>query len=303
MKKIMLDTDIGTDVDDAVALALCLGSPEIELAGVTVVAGDVDTRAQIALRMLEAAERSDIQVALGARDPLIGESRFAWGGWEGKGVLEHFTNPLKPVEVPAWRHLTDRVAESPGEITVVPVGPLTNIALAIGTAPSFRENVREIVMMGGNGRFGREAWKTPVREYNVGSDAEAARIVFESGIPITMVTLDVTLEVTIERAMVARLRKTGRPLAKMVADQLEVYLDTHRRERTFMHDPLAIALLVDPTLCRTEAMRVQVETRGEFTYGMTVCSGVQKTDSNAEVCVSVDAERFERFLCERLLAE
>ena len=291
-KSIILDTDIGTDVDDAVALALCLGSPEIELAGVSVVAGDVDTRAQIALRMLQAAKRNDVPVALGAREPLIGEPRFAWGGWEGKGVLERFTDRLEPVLEPAWRLLADRVAESPGEITVVPVGPLSNIALAIRTAPSFRANVKEIVMLGGNGRLGREAWKTPVREYNVGSDAEAARIVFESGIPITMVGLDVTLEVCIERAMVTRLRETGKPLAKMVADQLEIYLDTHRRDRTFMHDPLAVALLVDPTLCRTEPMRVQVETRGEFAYGMTVCSGAPKTDSNAEVCVTVDAERF-----------
>jgi purine nucleosidase len=303
MKKIILDTDPGTDVDDAVALALCLQSPEIDLAGVTIVAGDVDTRGQIALRMLEAAGRTDIPVALGAREPLIGESRFAWGGWEGKGILERFDDALSADVRPAWKFLAERTAESPGELTVVPIGPLTNIALAIRAFPAFRKNVKEIVLMGGNGRFGPEAWKTPVREYNVGSDAEAARIVFESGIPITMVTLDVTLQVTIERAMVSKLRGTGNPLSKTVADQLEIYLDAHGRQKTFMHDPLAVALLVDPALCRRERMLVRVETRGEFTSGMTVCTEVPEKDSNAGVCVSVDAERFEGFLCGRLLGE
>jgi len=301
MKKILLDTDIGTDVDDAVALALCLQSPEIDLAGVTIVAGDVDTRGQIALRMREAAWRSDIPVALGAREPIIGESRFAWGGWEGKGIVDRFDETLRPDTTPAWELLGKRTAESPGEFTVVPIGPLTNIALAIKTFPAFRENVKMIALMGGNGRFGPEAWNTPVREYNIGSDAEAARIVFESGIPITMVTLDVTLQVKIQRAMVSKLRDTGATLAKTVADQLEIYLDAHRRDWTFMHDPLAVALLVDPTLCRREKMLVSVETQGEFTSGMTVCSGVPETDSNAEVCVSVDPERFEEFLCARLL--
>jgi purine nucleosidase len=304
MTSIILDTDIGTDVDDACALALCLRSPEIDLLGVTVVAGDVDLRGQIALRMLEVAGRSDVPVSLGAGVPIIGESRFAWGGYEGKGVVDRFSDSLDPFPVPAWRFISERVLESPGKITVVPIGPLTNIALAIRAFPRFVEAVKAIVLMGGNGRFGHEPWKTPVREYNVGSDAEAARIVFESGIPITMIGLDVTLQVTIPREMVGKLRGKGDPLGVMVADQLEIYLDTHGRQRTYMHDPLAIAYLIDGTLCRMERMQVNVETRGEFTRGMTVCTQPPgEGRGNAEVCVAVDAPRFEELLCARLLTD
>lgn len=302
MAKIILDTDIGTDVDDACALALCLRTSEIDLVGVTVVAGDVDHRGQIALRMLETVGRPDVPVALGARNPLIGESHFAWGGWEGKGVVDRFPDTLAPTPVPAWRFLAEKVLGSPGEITVIPVGPLTNIALAIKAFPEFCEAVKEMVVMGGNARLGPEPWKTPVREYNVGSDPEASRIVFESGIPLTMVGLDVTFQVSIPREMVTRLRERGDPLGVMVADQLEIYLDVHGRERTYMHDPLAIAYFMDRSLCRAEEMQVHIETRGEFTRGMTVCTQPPgEGQGNAKVCVSVDAQRFEELLCMRLL--
>lgn len=304
MTRILLDTDIGTDVDDACALALCLQSPEIELLGISIVSGDVETRGQIALRMLEAAGRRDVPVALGAREPILGPSRFGWFGYEGKGVLERFPGRLAPASVPAWQLLGERILAHPGAVTLVPIGPLTNVALALKWFPEIRGALREIVMMGGNARVGPEAWKTPVWEYNVGSDPEASRIVFESGVPITMVGLDVTLQVQIGRGLIPKLRENGKPLGRMVADQLEIYLDTHRRDQTFMHDPLAVALLLDRTLCRTERMQVSIETRGEFTRGMTVCTAPPgDAKGNADVCVTVDAAGFEEFLSRRLLGE
>lgn len=301
MTLVLLDTDIGTDIDDACALAFALRSPEIDLLGVTIVSGDVDTRAGIALRMLEAAGRPKIPVSLGAREPLFKGSRFAWAGYEGKGSLDLFPGSLTPSATPAWQFTADSAAEKPHQVVLVPIGPLTNVALAIQAFPRLRETVKEIVLMGGNARSVAGAWKTPVGEYNVAADPEAARIVFDSGIPITMVGLDVTLKVRIRREMVGKLRDTGDPLARIVAEQLSVYLDTHRRDETYMHDPLAIARLVDPTLCRTEDMDVRVETRGECTRGMTVCTQPAEGGGNARVCLDVDAGRFEELLCRRLL--
>ncbi len=301
MPKIILDTDIGSDVDDALALGLAVRSPEVDLVAVTTVYGDVALRARMARKLLDLAGRADVPVCAGVRLPLLRNRPVYWAGHEGQGLLgpEDADLPFDP------RHAVDLMVETVlanrGEITLVPIGPLTNVAAALTLEPALAEHLKEIVLMGGVVRAG-DSLGLPWVEHNIRCDPEAAQIVFNSGARITMVPLDVTTRVTIDRAGLARIQAAESPFALAIADQLARYPRFRDRGATFTHDPLAVATAFDRSFCRIEPLRVDVETKGEHTAGATVAVRPGAQPANADVCVAVDSERFQRFLVERLAA-
>ncbi|NPV09068.1 MAG: nucleoside hydrolase [Anaerolineae bacterium] len=298
---VWLDTDIGTDVDDAVALALALRSPEIELVGVSTVYGDVDLRSRMVLKLLQLAGRGDIPVYSGASQPLMRERAVYWGGWEGEGLLGEEDRSLAPRQEHAVLALTRAANDRPGEISLATIGPMTNVSLAFALDPELAGKLRRLVVMGGVARTGPQGLGLPIAEHNLACDPEAASLCFRSGAEMAMVGLDVTTQVWVDRTGMERIRRSGGPLGQAVAGQLERYLAIRKRERTMMHDPLALSYLIRPEFLELVPAEVQIETRSELASGAT---WVRRTDeSRTRVAVGVDARGFEAFLLERLSRE
>jgi len=305
IRRVILDTDIGTDVDDACALALALRSPEIRLEAVTVVYGDVELRARIVRKLLAIAgpKYADVPVGKGVGQPLLGKRPVYWAGHEGQGILGPDEPPMPPDTPHAVDLIVSTVLDNPGEITLLSIGPLTNLATAVVREPTLSHRVKEVILMGGVVRLG-DSLSFPWAEHNIRCDPEAAHIVFSAGWPITMVGLDVTLQVTIQREQLRRLSAVDSPLNRAVVDQLDRYMTNCGRNFTYLHDPLALAVAIDPSLVRLVPMHVDVETRGEFTSGATVACLPSKSDPrsepNANVAVAVDVNRFLEFFFGRL---
>jgi inosine-uridine nucleoside N-ribohydrolase len=299
--KIVIDCDPGHD--DAIAILLALASPEVELVGVTAVAGNqtLDKTTRNALVTLEVGGRSDIPVAAGAEAPLRRELRTAAHvhgetGLDGPELLE-------PQAQPAREHAVDFLAEKIDRGTVlVPTAPLTNIALLLERHPEIHERIERIVWMGG--AIG-EGNITPAAEFNAFVDPEAAALVFASGIPITMIGLDVTHKALFTRVHVEQLREAGRA-GRFVAELSDFFQRFHERSYGFdgspIHDAMAVAHVIDPTLVTTRRVNVAVETRSELCDGRTVVDlrGVTGRPENADVGVDVDAGRFLELLVSRL---
>jgi len=303
--KAILDTDIGGDVDDALALALALKSKEIQLEAVTVVYGDVDSRAKIALKMLKQAGVEDVPVAKGIEKPLLREREASYElGPSAKGFLTSTDNALKPDARHAIDLIISKVMSMKKEITLITVGPLTNIAAAIIKEPRITENVKEVFIMGGVTRL-FDGFNLPFREYNIYCDPEAARVVFNSELPITMVPLDVTLKVTINREDLKEISSVNTALTDTIVSMVTHHLDYFKRDHTWLHDPLDVAVSIDNSLVKTKDMKVTVETKGEATTGQTlaIAKGAYFTPpqgANAKVCIDVDADRFKKFFMERI---
>ncbi|MFD0677315.1 MULTISPECIES: nucleoside hydrolase [unclassified Paenibacillus] len=296
MNRIILDTDIGTDSDDAVALSLALRSPEIKLEGVTTVYGNVHVRAKIAKKIMALSGDSEVNVYPGVVQTLLHNREVFWAGIEGEG-LDIEDDSMKDVKH-AVDYIIEMVMNNPGEITLVTIGPLTNIAAAIIREPRLVKNVKEIVMMGGVVRLGSSAVELPPIEHNVKCDPEAASLVFSSGAPILMVGLDVTRQVSITRQDKDDLAASGTPLAVTLTKQIEGYMDYRKRDFTFMHDPLAVALLVNRQLVTTRRMSIQVDYDHRHPTGITV--GELNEEGNVEVCLEVDRDTFLKLLKERV---
>jgi inosine-uridine nucleoside N-ribohydrolase len=290
---IVIDCDPGHD--DAIAILLALASPEVELIGVTTVAGNqtLDKTTRNALVTLEIAGHSDIPVAAGAEAPLRRQLRTA-AHVHGETGLD---GPALPV--PAARPVETDPAEwfRPG-VVLVATAPLTNVArwLERGVRPE------RIVWMGGAIAEGNV---TPAAEFNAFVDPEAAAAVFASGIPTTMVGLDVTHKALFTRAHAEQLRDAGRA-GRFVAELSDFFQAFHERSYGFdgspIHDAMAVAHVIDPTLMTTRPANVAVETRSEYCDGRTVVDlrGVTGREPNAEVGVDVDAERFLDLLVSRI---
>lgn len=298
MVKVILDTDIGTDVDDAMALALAVKSPEIDIEGVTTVYGDVQLRARLAKKLLTLGGDSDTPVYAGIEKPLLHNREIFWPGHEGEGVLTD-NDDLTIASQHAVDFIINTVMHHPGEVTLVPIGPLTNIASAIIREPEIVENVKEIVLMGGVTRLGDNGAELPFIEHNIKCDPEAASLVFSSGAPITMVGLDVTMKVSITKNDKDQLRASGKPLNEALANLIERWLNVIRQDRCTMHDPLAVSLLIDRSLVRTRKMRVHVEYDPCNPSGQTIA--VSADNGNVAVCLDVESERFHQMFLERLL--
>jgi inosine-uridine nucleoside N-ribohydrolase len=293
---IILDVDPGHD--DAVAIKLACGAPALELLAVTTVAGNVplEKTTRNALRVLSLIGRPDIPVAAGAAAPLVRPLRTA-EDIHGESGLEGPEIPdasFEPDERGATRLMADAVRGSPGPVTLVPVGPLTNVALFLREYPELKDRVARISLMGGSIGLGNT---TPAAEFNVYVDPEAAREVFESGLPITMSGLDVTHQAGAGPAERERLRALGR-VGSVVAELLEFFAATYESIYGFdappLHDAVAVAAVLEPALLETRPMRVDVECESELTRGETVCDfyGVTGKRPNAEVGVRLDREGF-----------
>jgi len=299
--KIGIDSDPGHD--DAIAILLALASPELELIGVTTVAGSqtLDKTTRNALVTLEIAGRGDIPVAAGAEGPLRRELRTA-AHVHGETGLDGPELP-EPSARPVAAHAADFLAElmEPG-VVLVPTAPLTNLALMLERHPDVHERIERIVWMGG--AIG-EGNVTPAAEFNAFVDPEAAATVFASGIPITMVGLDVTHKALFTRAHAERLRGAGRA-GRFVAELSDFFQQFHERSYRFdgspIHDAMAVAPVVDPTLVTTRHANVAVETKSQFCDGRTVVDlrGVTGSAANADVGVDVDAGRFLELLVSRI---
>jgi purine nucleosidase len=301
VSKIVLDTDIGTDVDDVCALGLALCSPELDIVAVTTVFDNVVVRSRMAASLLRIAGRSDIPIGIGSSHTLLRNRPLHWAGWEGEGLVGPEDADTTPWVGTAGDLIIDLVRANPGEITLVSVGPLTNIAEVVLREPNLPKLVRGLVMMGGLIRIG-DTLDNPWAEWNVRVDPEASSVVFGSGIPITMVGLDVTKRVKIDRTGLDPLHASASLLGRTVGAQLAMHMDHHtHRKYAYLHDPLAVGMAIDPTFCQTVPMSVRVETRGELTAGLTLVERPTKDKpATADVCVDVDGPRFEEFFVRRI---
>lgn len=272
-RRIIIDTDPG--VDDAMAIFLALRSPELKVEAITPVSGNVPLALTLpnALRLVEIAGRPDVPVAAGASVPLIRDlvtAKYVHGE-NGLGGVEFPEPTLKPSAESATEIICRLVRNSPGEITIVAVGPLTNIATVLRSDPEIARMIPAIVLMGGGISHGNV---TPAAEFNFYVDPEAARVVFDAGIPLTMVGLDVTEKVIVNESHIRQLRAAQNPVSQAAAKILQATYDlaTHSDDVTYvaMHDPLTVASLIDPSLLSFTDYYIEIETEGEFTAGMSV---------------------------------
>ena len=323
-RQVIIDTDPGTD--DAIAIMLALNSPELAVRALTVVAGNVPAAQGLdnALRLVSLARRCDLPVAIGAQRPLVGILTTA--------ELYHGKNGLGDVQLPPatcaadkrWAPdlIVDLVHGAPHEITLITIGPLTNIALALSKDPSIVPLVKEVIMMGGSISGGNAS---PAAEFNVYVDPEAAKIVFEAGWPLTMVGLDVGDKALLTRSHLAALAHEHSPTAQLVSEIGGFLLQRADRAGLAgapMYDPLAIGVAIDRTIVQAVPMHVDVETTGRVTRGETVtnrsgkvsrhelrtfpegdryvATGAERVAPNADVATTVDGERFAQLLLSRI---
>ncbi len=295
---ILLDCDPGHD--DAIALLLALGSDELELRGVTTVAGNqtLEKTTANAIRVLELAGRAKIPVAAGAGRPLLREPRVA-ADVHGDTGLDGPDLPPPHVD-PSPQHAVDFLAERVDGATLVATGPLTNVALLLARHPEAKPE--RIVLMGGAIAEGNV---TPAAEFNIWADPEAARRVFTSGLDVTMVGLDVTHRALVTPAHASQLREAGR-IGAVVAELLEFYGGYHRSvygwDGSPIHDAVAVAHVIDPGLLELERLNVRIDTESELCRGRTVVDLWRRTglEPTANVAVGIDAERFVDLLLQRL---
>lgn len=309
-KRVWLDTDIGTDVDDLFALALLLRSPEVQLEGLSCVYGAVGLRARIALKALSLHGRADVPVFMGMGRSLLNLRPVFWGGHEGKVALAGDTRTPQESGVQA-EHAVDaliRMAEThPGQIHLLCIGPLTNLAMALLRAPHIAQHFASITIMGGAMR-GRDTLHLGYAEHNILCDPEAAHIVFTSGAPITLIPLDVTERVAVTSDDVDALRATGSPFNQLLADEFEAWLPVLEkvvnlpRTYTHMHDPLAAAFLIDPQVVTTMPVRVDVELRGSIGVAATLMRApADPHAANVQVAIETDTPRFRDLFFSRLM--
>ena len=306
-RPVIIDCDPGHD--DALAILLALGSPdELEVLAITVVAGNValPLTEKNARQICELAGRADLRVYAGCARPLVRElvtAEYVHGktGLDGPELPE----PRMPL---ADAHAVDAIvdvlrAHAPGTVTLCPTGPLTNIAMVLRKAPDVVPRIREIVLMGGAIGLGNV---TPAAEFNIYVDPHAAEVVFEAGVPLVMLGLDVTHQALLTPDRLQTIRDIGTPLSRTVVELLEFYgiYDQTRRGRVGapLHDPCVIAYLLDPALFGGRACHVAIETQGEHTLGRTVVDWSRRTRHapNATVIDQIEADGFFALLTERL---
>jgi purine nucleosidase len=305
--KIIIDTDPGQD--DAVAILLAFASPELEVAGITAVAGNVPLHLteRNALKICELANRPETMVYSGAIRPLVrplvtAEHVHGKTGLDGPALPE-------PKMALQKQHAVDFIVETlmreeSGTITLCPIGPLTNIALALVREPKIAPRVKEIVLMGGGCFEGGNV--TPAAEFNIFVDPHAADVIFKAGIPIVMMPLDVTHKAIASPARLATFRGLGNKVGPAVAEMLgfSERFDTRKYgdQGTRLHDPCVIAYLIRPELFKGRHCNVEIEIGSELTMGMTVVDwwGVTERPKNALVMREIDHEAFFALLVERL---
>jgi inosine-uridine nucleoside N-ribohydrolase len=303
--RVLVDCDPGQD--DAIALLLALASPELELLGVTTVAGNqtLEKVTANAIRVLELAGRADIPVAAGADRPLAGELVIAADAQGESGLDGPDLPPPKalPVEQRAVDFLAERIAGADGPVTLIATGPLTNVATLLDERSDAAGGLEQIVLMGGAIAEGNQ---TASAEFNVWLDPEAAARVFASGLDVTMIGLDVTNKAVLTPEHADLLRGRGR-IGKAVAAMLDFYggyyCEAYEHGGCPVHDPVAVAHIVRPGLVRTLARHVEVDVSHGLCRGRTVVDMRRRTvlpEPNAQVAVDVDVPTFVALLLDRL---
>lgn len=287
-KKVIVDTDIGGDVDDALALGLVLKSEEFDLIGVTTVYIDNIWRGGVTRNLLQIFGRSEIPVVAGAEKPLIGW----WDSTKIPSSAENCVEFSNTLQESAAEYIV-RMARQQDNLTIIAIGPLTNVALAIAIAPDIISRIKVVLMGGVIGRT--------EPEWNILCDPEAARIVFESSIPIKMIGLDVTEQCRFDRDDIEEIRGTKKPETTLLAEMMDTFVEKFGY-LPILHDPLAVAALLWDDLLVFEKKRIMVETKGDYSRGVTA---IIKDSSVGEVwvAVSVRAEEFKKRLKQRLKQE
>lgn len=311
-QRVIIDTDPGTD--DALGIFLALNSPELKVEAITAVPGNVVAKQSLenALKLVSVAGRCDIPVAAGAQHPL-NQKVYTATYWHGKNGLADIELPPSKCKVdPRFGPdlIIELVHKYPHEITLIPVGPLTNIALAVSKDPSIVGLVKDIVIMGGSLNGGNV---NGAAEANIFGDPEAAQIVFNAGWMVTMVGSDVGERTLMTRKHLTQLEAGHGPENDVITKIARFYIERSEKNGwpgAAMYDPLAVGVVIDPSLVERKDIHVDIETRGEFTRGETVANrmgeneknvlhgdhyeidGYEPLKSNARVCLSSDAERF-----------
>lgn len=291
---VILDCDPGHD--DALAIALALARPELRVLGITTVGGNAPLRetTRNALRVLALLGRPDVPVAAGASQPLVRALETAPevhgdSGLDGADLPE----PLSEVRPEgALEFLRATLAASPEPVALIPTGPLTNVALLLRTYPEIARKIAHVCLMGGAMRAGN--W-TPAAEFNIWVDPEAARIVFRSGLPVTMCGLDVTHRALFGLPEIARMEALGTPAARVFADLLRFFtrfhLERYGTSDTPIHDAVAVAAVALPGLVTTQRYHVDVEVSGDITRGRTVVDDRGQPGQSPNVDVALDIDR------------
>ncbi len=304
-KRIIIDTDPG--VDDALTFLLALASPEIQLEALTTTQGNVtlEKATQNALSVLELGQASHIPVASGSALPLVQPLRASAyvHGESGIGNSKLPEPKTKPVPQHAVDYLIERALAEPGEISIFAIGPLTNIAMAIRKEPRFAKAVKELVIMGG--AILEHGNVTPQAEFNIYVDPHAAHIVFHSGMPITLIPLDVTHKCLLLQKHVDRLMQISSPISRFIRDAMEVYLKYSFElgySGSALHDPLTLATIIQPDLLTLKEYYVDVDISGGVSMGKTFADilNVTKKNANMKVAMNVRGEGFVELFLRRM---
>jgi inosine-uridine nucleoside N-ribohydrolase len=291
-EKVILDTDIGDDIDDAFALALALRSPELQIIGITTTFGDTETRAKLLDRFLAEVGRPEIPVAAGAPSApktTLTQRRYAEGG--------HFAKPSHPA---AAAFLLEQIRHYPGQITLIAIGPLMNVGAAIDKDPATFRKLKRVIIMGGSikrgyGDLGFGPPQPPQPEWNILNDIPSAQKLFAAGVPLFVMPLDAT-QLKLDEVKRAFLFSQGTPLT----DALTLLYHQWGQETPTLFDPMTIAFIANPTLCPVQPMRISVDEKG-FTRpdpGPPDAPGAP----NAEVCLDSNPDAFFRVYLNRVAA-
>jgi purine nucleosidase len=311
-RPIVLDTDMASDVDDALCLALALATPELEILGITNVGRESVLRARVSRRLLELAGRTEIPVFAGCRVPLLAGSGYNWFGHEGEGILEPGVDP--PL---ASAHAVDALLElsrsRPG-LEVVAVGPLTNLAVALAKDPDLASRIGRLTVMGGHLREVSYRGRVfpPGVDYNLCSDPHASLLVLRSGIPTTLISADVTLRTWLREADAARIERTGTELHAAIARALRIWTPVQRRlfeptgvpaedNAAFLHDPLTLACVHATSFCGFETLEIEPAIENGV-FRTFVRASASDATFPMRCATSVDASAFREHFMERVLA-
>jgi purine nucleosidase len=305
-KRILIDTDPG--IDDSLAILLALASPELSLEGLSVVHGNcsLEQATTNALSILELVKTDHIPVAAGCELPLVQPSLLApeTHGDSGLGYAKLPHPRIKPTRRHGCDFLIETILSNPGEITLVAIGPLTNVAMAIRKEPKFAKSLKDLIVMGGAIRH--EGNTTALAEFNTYVDPHAAHIVYHAGIPTTLVPLDVTYQCVLTQGDVDRLLQTESPLTHFIADATRFYMEFHDEyqgvQGCVINDPLALALAFSPELCDYQELYVDVDISGGVSMGNTFADfyNFSKKPANMKVALGVRSRDFIEMFLERM---
>ncbi|MDO5707283.1 MAG: ribonucleoside hydrolase RihC [Andreesenia angusta] len=304
-KPIIIDTDPGKD--DAIALAMALYSEDIDIKLITTVAGNVSLKkvSYNALRLLKYLEREDIPIAMGACRPLINpykdrfnEDASSIHGESGLGDFEFEEPEKEPLEINAIDAMREVILESEVKVTILALGPLTNLAILFKAFPEVKENIEEIIFMGGSINRGNLGVMT---EFNIGTDPEAAKIVIDSGLKVTMVGLDIGNKARIFLKDLEELKDYNKS-TRLTYSLFKDYKGMDKESAIKVYDSTAIAYLLKPDIFKLEYTYVDVELRGQYTLGCTIVDLDNRLEEkpNIYVCTDIDEDEFRKYFLDSL---